>query len=64
MSGSRRRCQALRIAQASGTWPGDPSADAAVLLAYVLGRWQLYAKGGFKRSPQEGWDEQRKFLFG
>jgi TetR/AcrR family transcriptional regulator len=56
--------QALRIAQANGTWNGDANADANVLVAFVLGRWQLFAKSGFKRSPQEGWDEQRKFLFG
>ena len=56
--------QALRIAQASGNWPGEANADANVLVAFVLGRWQLFAKSGFKRSPQEGWDEQRKFLFG
>ena len=43
--------QALRIAQASGSWHGDPNADANVLVAYVLGRWQLFAKSGFKRSP-------------
>ena len=56
--------QALRIAQANGTWPGDANADANVLVAFVLGRWQLFAKSGFKRSPQDGWDQQRKFLFG
>jgi len=56
--------QALRIAQAAGNWPGDPNAEASVLTAYVLGRLHLYVKRGFKRSPQEGWDEQRKFLFG
>jgi len=56
--------QALRIAQAAGHWSGDPAAEANVLLAFVLGRWQLFAKSGFKRSPQEGWDLQRKFLFG
>jgi TetR/AcrR family transcriptional regulator len=56
--------QALRIAQAAGTWPGDPAAEANVLLAFVLGRWQLYAKSGFKRGPQDGWESQRKFLFG
>ena len=56
--------QALRIAQAGGQWPGDPGPEAGVLVAYVLGRWQLFAKSGFKRSPQDGWDEQRKFLFG
>jgi TetR/AcrR family transcriptional regulator len=56
--------QALRIAQANGTWSGDANADANVLLSFVLGRWQLFAKSGFKRSPQDSWDEQRKFLFG
>ena len=55
--------QSLKIAQASGAWPGDPVADANALLAFVVGRWMLYAKSGFKRSPQEGWDEQRKYLF-
>ena len=56
--------QALRIAQAAGIWPGDPGAEANVLAAFVLGRWQLFAKSGFKRAPQEGWEQQRKFLFG
>ena len=56
--------QALRIAQAAGSWPGDPIAEANVLIAFVLGRWQLFAKSGFKRSPQDAWDAQRKFLFG
>jgi TetR/AcrR family transcriptional regulator len=56
--------QSLRIAHANGQWPGDPAADAGVLLAYVLGRWQLFAKTGFKRAPQAGWEEQRRFLFG
>ena len=46
--------QALRIAQAAGEWPGDPGAEANVLVAYVLGRWQLFAKSGFKRGPA-GW---------
>jgi len=56
--------QALRIAQAAGAWPGDPNAEAGVLVAFVLGRWQLFAKSGFKRPPQDNWDQQRKFLFG
>ena len=56
--------QALRIAQAAGDWPGEPAADANVLVAFVLGRWQLFAKSGFKRGPQDGWEEQRRFLFG
>jgi TetR/AcrR family transcriptional regulator len=56
--------QSLRIAQAANGWHGDAQADAAVLIAYVIGRWQLFAKSGFKRMPQEGWPLQRKFLFG
>jgi hypothetical protein len=28
-----------------------------------MGRWQLFAKSGFKRLPQDGWEGQRKFLF-
>jgi TetR/AcrR family transcriptional regulator len=56
--------QALRIAQAAGRWPGDPAAEAAVLFAFVLGRLHLYAKTGFKRSPQADWELQRRFLFG
>ena len=31
--------QSLRIAQAAGAWPGDPVAEANVLLAFVVGRW-------------------------
>lgn len=56
--------QSLRIAQAANGWHGDASADAAVLIAYVLGRWQVFAKSGFKRMPQDGWPLHRKFLFG
>src|SRR5690349_11620090 len=56
--------QALRIAQAAEQWRGDPAAEANVLTAFVLGRWLLFAKSGFRRGPQESWDEQRQFLFG
>ncbi len=55
--------QSIRVAQMGNSWRGDPGADAAVLLAYVVGRWQLYAKSGFRRMPQAGWELQRKFLF-
>jgi TetR/AcrR family transcriptional regulator len=55
--------QSLRIAQANGGWSGDPGAEANALTAFVLGRWQLYAKSGFKRAPQEGWEAQRAYLF-
>ncbi|MGH8715029.1 MAG: nucleoid occlusion factor SlmA, partial [Casimicrobiaceae bacterium] len=55
--------QSLKIAQAGGAWAGDPIAEANVLLAFVVGRWTLFAKSGFKRLPQDGWDAQRKYLF-
>ncbi|MDQ6619509.1 MAG: nucleoid occlusion factor SlmA [Pseudomonadota bacterium] len=55
--------QSLRIAQAADRWPGDAAAEANVLTAFVVGRWLLYAKTGFKRKPQDAWEEQRKFLF-
>ena len=55
--------QALKIAQAGGAWTGDPIAEANALLAFVLGRWALFAKSGFKRLPQEHWETQRKFFF-
>ena len=55
--------QSLRIAQAAGTWPGEPAAEANALTAFVVGRWLLFAKSGFKRPPQDGWEEQRRFLF-
>lgn len=55
--------QALRIAQAAGQWPGDPTAEANVLTAFVVGRWLLFAKSGFKRLPQDNWETQRRFLF-
>src|SRR6266851_4714562 len=56
--------QALKIAQAGGAWTGDPIAEANALLAFVLGRWLLFAKSGFKRLPQEHWETQRKYFFG
>ena len=34
------------------------SAQANALCAFVIGRWELYAKSGFKRAPSEHWPEQ------
>ena len=55
--------QSIRVAQMANAWHGDAAADASVLFAFVMGRWQLYAKSGFKKLPQEGWELNRKFLF-
>lgn len=36
----------------------DPSAQANLMIAYVVGRWHQFAKSGFKRDPMEHWQEQ------
>ena len=36
----------------------DPSAQANILLCFVIGRWHQFAKSGFKRRPSEHWARQ------
>jgi TetR/AcrR family transcriptional regulator len=60
--------QCLRVAATQGgTGPAgttrasamsDPAPQANLLLCYVIGRWQQFAKSGFKRLPTEHWDKQ------
>ena len=59
--------QCLRVAAsqalgAAGAQESDTAADPApranLLLCYVIGRWQQFAKSGFKRVPTEQWDKQ------
>jgi TetR/AcrR family transcriptional regulator len=52
--------QSFRMAAAQGALPAqtDGSARAAVVMAFVLGRWLRFAKSGFKRSPVEALDQQ------
>jgi TetR/AcrR family transcriptional regulator len=40
----------------------DPGPRANLLLCYVIGRWQQFAKSGFKRMPSELWDKQWPLL--
>src|SRR6195256_827862 len=42
--------------------PADPGPKANLLLCYVIGRWQQYAKSGFKRLPSELWEKQWPLL--
>ncbi len=46
--------------------PDPLDAVAAVranyLLAYVIGRWQLFVRSGFKRKPSQGWAEQAPLM--
>jgi len=59
--------QCLRVAatqghEAGSELPADPGPQANLMLCYVIGRWQLYAKGGFKRMPSELWEKQWPLL--
>lgn len=56
--------QSLRIAisqkQASNTL--DPSLRAALLVSVVLGRWQRFARSGFRKLPSDGFEGQLRVL--
>jgi TetR/AcrR family transcriptional regulator len=39
-----------------------PAARANLLLCYVVGRWHLFAKSGFKRKPTEQWERQWQLM--
>ena len=49
--------QSARLAVSAEQLPKDwdVGSYANTLIAYVIGRWHLFAKTGFKRSPTEGW---------
>src|SRR5436190_21423842 len=52
--------QSLRLANAASAQvqiehEADAAAHANLLLCYVVGRWQLFAKSRFKRIPSEQW---------
>ena len=42
----------------------DPGARAALVLAFVLGRWHRFAKSGFRKTPAEGLEDQMPALVG
>ena len=56
--------QALRVAatQQQIATSADFGALANVLLCYVIGRWQQYAKSGFAREPLAQWEQQWPML--
>lgn len=56
--------QALRFAVSEGRIAAnlDITAQANLLMCYVVGRWHQFAKSGFKRNPMEYWEAQRKEL--
>lgn len=58
--------QSLRIAVTQGELPAetDAGAQANVLLCYVIGRWQQFAKSGYARDPMAQWPTQSAILLG
>ncbi len=58
--------QSLRMAATQGEMGEavDVGAHANVLVCYVIGRWELFAKSGFSRDPLAGWPAQAEILLG
>jgi TetR/AcrR family transcriptional regulator len=58
--------QSLRLAATQGEIDkdADVTAQANLMLAYIIGRWHQYAKSGFKRLPTEQWQKQGPMLLG
>lgn len=58
--------QSLRMAATQGEMGEavDVGAHANVLVCFVIGRWQQFAKSGFTREPLLQWSAQRAILLG
>ena len=58
--------QSLRVAVTEGELPEsfDPGARAALIVAFVVGRWHRFAKSGFRKLPTDGLDVQMPALVG
>ena len=55
--------QSWKIAATQGDIAeNEASARAALVMAYVMGRWHRYAKGGFQSRPTEGATQQLVML--
>ena len=56
--------QALRVAATQEQLASDADFGnlANILLCYVIGRWQQYAKSGFTREPMANWPQQWPML--
>jgi TetR/AcrR family transcriptional regulator len=56
--------QALRfgVSQKEIAQDVDIAAHANLLMSFVIGRWHLFAKSGFKRDPAELWAKQWRLL--
>ncbi len=58
--------QSLRIAVTQNELEqnADVTAQANVLVCYVMGRWQQFGKSGFTRDPMAQWSQQWAILSG
>ena len=56
--------QSLRIAETQTSRKLNPEAQANLLICFVIGRWQQFAKSGFKRKPMQYVQEQLTLLYG
>ena len=54
--------QSLRIAETQSGRQLEPEAKANLLICFVIGRWQQFAKSGFKRKPMEFMQQQLSIL--
>ncbi len=50
--------QSLRIAEMQTGHKTDAEAQANLMICYIIGRWNQYAKSGFKRKPTEFIEQQ------
>ncbi len=58
--------QSLRMAATQGEIgaTADVGVHANLLVCYVIGRWQQFAKSGFARDPMAQWPAQSAILLG
>ena len=58
--------QSIRFAASQSELPADidAAARANLIMSCVSGRWQQFAKSGFKRDPMQYWPDQWRTLIG
>ncbi|MGZ8251212.1 MAG: nucleoid occlusion factor SlmA [Methylophilaceae bacterium] len=56
--------QSLRIAETQTGRTLQPEPQANLMICFVIGRWQQFAKSGFKRKPMEFLQEQLGIMYG
>lgn len=54
--------QSLRIAETQTGHKNDAEAQANLIVCYIIGRWNQYAKSGFKRKPTEYAQQQLSLM--